>query len=155
MGALRKLAIVALAIVAGAVVTLAVGGVAAGGAAVAATKSPTVTAKIELAKNKVTVGKPVRGKLVLTNPGSQKVDLNTGCAPKWEIVLGTGKTAPPVAFSQECRVGPFPVNPGTNKLAFNTSTQQLRPGKYHAFLVSSDPSFPTAKPVPVTIAAAS
>jgi len=136
-------------------VALGVVGLGGGELAVAASKSPAVTAMVELTKVKVTAGKLVRGKLVLTNRGSQEVDLNQICAPKWEVVLGKGRTAPPVAVSQECGVGSFPVKPGTTRLPFETSTKKLSPGKYRAFLVASDPSFPVAKPVPVTIVAPS
>ncbi|MFI5372306.1 MAG: hypothetical protein ACHQ52_12180 [Candidatus Eisenbacteria bacterium] len=136
--------------------------VTAGGSAGATTavqaqalpRSSAVSAKLVLAKKQVTAGKPVRGTLVLTNRSTKKVDLNSVCTPKWEVVLGSGKEAPPVAFSMECGVAPFPVKPGRNKFPFEASSEGLEAGKYHAFLVASDPSFPTAKPAPVRIATA-
>jgi hypothetical protein len=115
----------------------------------------TVTARIDVAKKTVAAGKPVRGTLVLLNPTRGKVDLNRICTPKWEVVLGRGKKPPPIAFSQECGVAPFPVKPGRNTYRFAVQTKNLRAGRYHAFLVASDPSFPQAKPVAVRIVAAS
>jgi hypothetical protein len=141
---------VALAVVTG-------GGAGAANAAQQPAKRPSspVTAKIELAKKQVTAGKPVRGTLVLTNRATKKVDLKQVCTPKWEVALGNAKEAPPVAFTQVCGVASFPVKPGRNKFPFETSTAGLGAGKYHAFLVASDPTFPSAKPAPVRIVAAS
>jgi hypothetical protein len=122
-------------------------------AAAGAAKSTPVTAKLLLDAKRVKVGTSVEGRLVLTNPTTKPIDLDRVCAPQWEVVLGTGKTAPPVAFNQICKVGPFKVAPGPNRHPFKVATKGLSPGKYHAFLVASDPSFPHAKPAPVTIVA--
>jgi hypothetical protein len=117
------------------------------------TKPSSVTAKLRLDKKRVKEGSKVKGRLVLTNPTDRTIDLSDDCAPQWDVVLGTGKKAPPIAFSQLCAVSPFPVAPGHNRYPFRVSTQGLDPGKYHAFLVASDPSFPHAKPARVVIVA--
>jgi hypothetical protein len=136
---------------------LAVGVGASVGASVGARtqNSPSVTAKLVLAKSKVTSGRTLRGNLVLTNHTKQPVNLNTGCTPRWDVVLGRGKQAPGVAFSLVCGTASFPVAPGSHKSPFTATTTGLHAGKYRAFLVSSDPTFPTARPVPLTIVASS
>jgi hypothetical protein len=130
---------------------LAVSGTTA--ATAAGAKSSPVTAKLLLDKKQVKAGVAVKGRLVLTNPTDHTIDLRDDCAPQWDVVLGTGKKAPPVAFTQICAATPFPVKPGADPYPFRVPTKGLEPGKYHAFLVASDPSFPHAKRVPVTIVA--
>jgi hypothetical protein len=115
-----------------------------------------VTARLQLDHAQVAQGKPVHGHLVFHNPGGSSVDLNHGCTPKWDVVLGSGRYAPAVAFSLECGTEPFPVKPGTTRMRFTANTNgppRLRAGRYHAFLVASDPSFPKARPVAVRIVA--
>lgn len=133
---------------------VAIGARPAGALPIPAATEPTpVTARLLLDKRQVKAGAPVKGRLVLTNPTAATIDLSGDCAPRWEVVLGRGKKAPPVAFSQLCETGSFPVAPGADPYPFRVSTTGLHPGKYHAFLVASDPAFPSAKRVPVTIVA--
>jgi hypothetical protein len=113
-----------------------------------------VTARIALPSTRVAARSTVRGHLVLTNSGDQAVDLNQGCTPKWEVVLGRGTRPPGVAFSLECGVEKFIVKPGTTRLPFDLQVGRRRPGTYRAFLVASDPSFPGASPVRVTVVSA-
>jgi hypothetical protein len=141
--------------------------------AAGAEKAPKgVTATISLPSRTARAGRDVKGKLVLKNSGSTTVDLRDVCTPKWQAVLGKGRTAPPVAFTMECGVDPFPVKPGTTKLPFTLSTRYggctkdatqvtadlprcgadglppaLRTGRYRVFLVANQSSFPTAAPV--------
>jgi hypothetical protein len=110
-----------------------------------------VTAKLVVRSSGVTEGTPLRGRLVLTNSGDRTVDLNDGCAPKWTVVLGRGRTAPGVAFSMECSPAPFRTAPGDTERRFRVDTDDRRPGRYRLFLVASAPSFPEAKPVKVRI----
>lgn len=114
-----------------------------------------VTAKLVLASTRVTAGTPVRGTLVLRNPSHRAVDLNEGCRPKWVVALGRGRKPPAVVFSMECVPKPFVVPPGRTKLRFRAPTRGLRAGDYRAFLVASQPSFPSAAPVKVRIIRAS
>jgi hypothetical protein len=124
---------------------------AAGASAVAAGR---VTARIDLPSTRLRSASTVKGRLVLTNSGDLPVDLNQGCTPKWEVVLGKGPKPPGVAFTLECGVEPFVVPPGTTRLPFGLRVGRRRPGRYRAFLVASDPSFPHAKPVKVTVVSA-
>jgi hypothetical protein len=110
-----------------------------------------VTAKLVLSSRRVPAGTPLRGTLVLTNPGDRAVDLNQGCAPQWDVVLGRGTTPPQVAFTMECSPEPFRVAPGSTERRFRVETAGTRAGTYRAFLVASQPSFPEAKPVRVRI----
>lgn len=96
-------------------------------------------------------GGTLHGRLVLTNSGDVPVDLNHGCAPKWQVVPGKGTKPPRVAFSLECGVEKFVVKPGTTRLPFEVLTARQQRGRYRAFLVAGDPSFPTARPVRVTV----
>ena len=124
---------------------------AAAGTSIAAGR---VTARIALSSTRPPARSTVKGHLVLTNSGDRPVDLNQGCAPKWEVVLGKGLQVPQVAFSLECGPEPFVVKPGTTRLPFELQVGRRRPGKYRAFLVASDPAFPTARPVRVTVVSA-
>jgi len=117
----------------------------------AADSSSGVTARIVLARSRVSEGKPAKGTLMLANPGKQTVDLRTECTPQWDVALGRGREAPPVAFTQICGTKPFPVRPGVNRYPFESATKGLSPGRYRAFLVSSDPSFPSARPVALRV----
>jgi len=123
-------------------------------AAGAATGTRGVTAELVLASRRVRAGTPVRGRLVLNNPGARAVDLNQGCAPQWDVVLGRGSTPPQVAFAMVCSPEPFRVAPGTTERSFRVETAGKRAGSYRAFLVASQPSFPEAKPVNVRIVSA-
>jgi hypothetical protein len=114
-----------------------------------------VRAELVLASSRVAAGSSVRGTLVLTNPGERAVNLNEGCRPQWVVVLGRGPKPPGVAFSLVCAPEPFRVAPGTTKLPFRVATGRRRPGRYRAFLVASQPSFPTVAPVKVRIVRAS
>jgi hypothetical protein len=146
-------------------------------AASSATATPTtaprnVTAVIQLPARTARAGRPVHGSLVLRNTGRRTLDLRQGCTPQWQVVLGRGRSAPPVAFSMICGTAPFRVPPGTTKRPFTLSTRAdgcaadaaqvtadlpqcgadgrpppLAPGRYRAFLVSSGGDFPTADPV--------
>jgi hypothetical protein len=111
----------------------------------------TVTARIALPSTRLTARSTVKGHLVLTNSGDGAVDLNHGCTPKWEVVLGRGPRPPGVAFTLDCGVDPFLVQPGTTRLPFELRVGRRKPGSYRAFLVASDPSFPAAPPVKVTV----
>ena len=124
---------------------------AAAGTSIAAGR---VTARIALSSTRLPARSTVKGHLVLTNSGDRPVDLNQGCAPKWDVVLGRGAHPPGVAFSLECGPEPFVVKPGTTRLPFELQVGRRRPGKYRAFLVASDPAFPTARPVKVTVVSA-
>jgi hypothetical protein len=117
----------------------------------AATGTSGVTAELELSSRRVAAGTPLRGRLVLTNPGDHAVDLNQGCAPQWDVVLGRGTTPPQVAFATVCSPESFRVEPGTTSRRFRVETAGKRTGTYRAFLVASQPSFPEAKPVRVRI----
>jgi hypothetical protein len=117
----------------------------------AATGVDGVTAKLVLASRRVPAGTPLRGTLVLTNPGDRTVDLNQGCAPQWDVVLGRGRTPPQVAFTMECSPEPFRVAPGSTQRKFRVDTAGKRAGAYRVFLVASQPSFPEAKPVKVRV----
>jgi hypothetical protein len=156
---------------------IALVGLAVPSSAHAATSSPgSVTATIQVPRTRVRAGATVHGSLVLTNHSGAPVDLKTTCTPKWQVVLGSGKEPPGVAFSQECGVDPFIVKAGTTQLPFTLSTSYAgcapdaasvsrdlprcrangRPpplprGRYHAFLVTSDPSFPQAAPAPIRL----
>jgi hypothetical protein len=123
-------------------------------AAGAATGTRGVTAELVLASRHVPAGTPLRGRLVLTNPGAHTVDLNQGCAPMWDVVLGRGSTPPQVAFAMVCSPEPFRVAPGRTQRRFRVDTAGTRAGSYRAFLVASQPSFPAAKPVKVRIVSA-
>jgi hypothetical protein len=138
-----------------AVVTLVALVALTGSAAGASSTSRGVTARIHLARQQVTAGRVVRGTLVLVNRGTATVDLNQVCTPKWDVALGRGRKAPATMFTQECGVDPFPVKPGRTEYPFEVATAGLRAGRYRAFLVSSDPSFPAARPSPLRIVAAS
>jgi hypothetical protein len=124
-------------------------------AAGASSGSSAVTARIDLSRRQVSAGRVVRGVLILVNPGTATVDLNQVCTPKWDVVLGRGRKAPATMFTQECGVDPFPVKPGRTEYPFQIATKGLRAGRYRAFLVSSDRSFPEARPSPHRIVAAS
>jgi hypothetical protein len=126
-------------------------GPAAPAAAAGAAAPTAVTARLVLRSTRVPAGTPLRGTLVLTNPGDQPLDLNDGCSPKWDVVLGRGRTPPGVAFSLECSPEPFLVAPGSTERRFRVDTAGRRPGSYRVFLVASQPSFPDAKPVKVRI----
>ncbi len=152
-------------------------GLAVPSAAYAVPGSPaSVTATVQLPRARVRAGATVHGSLVLTNRSGAPVDLKTTCTPKWQVVLGSGKEPPGVAFSLECGVDPFIVKVGTTKLPFTLSTSYpgcapdaasvsrdlprcrangrpppLPRGRYHAFLVTSDPSFPQAAPAPIRL----
>jgi hypothetical protein len=126
-----------------------------GSAGGASSPSRAVTARIQLARRQVTTGRVVRGTLVLVNRGVATVDLTRVCTPKWDVVPGRGRKAPPTMFTQECGVDPFPVKPGRTEYPFEVATAGLRAGRYRAFLVSSDRSFPEARPAPFRIVAAS
>jgi hypothetical protein len=128
-----------------------VSGLMAPGVTTAAVAATGVTAELVLPSTRVAPGTPLRGTLVLTNRGDHAVDLNDGCAPKWDVVLGRGRTPPGVAFSMECSPAPFRVAPGTTERKFRVDTTGRRPGRYRAFLVASQPSFPEATPVKVRI----
>jgi hypothetical protein len=130
---------------------LLVSGLTAPTATTAGAATTGVTAKLVLSSTRVPAGTPLRGTLVLENPGNHAVDLNEGCAPKWDVVLGRGRTAPDVAFSMECSPEPFRVAPGSSERKFRVGTTGRRPGSYRAFLVAREPSFPSAKPVKVRI----
>jgi hypothetical protein len=108
-----------------------------------------------LSRSQLKSGRKLRGSLVLTNHTKESVDLNHGCTPKWDVVLGRGRKAPGVAFSLVCGTASFVIGPGAHKEPFTVPTTGLRAGRYRAFLVSSDPKFPTARPVPLTIVASS
>jgi hypothetical protein len=114
----------------------------------------TVTARIALPATRLVAGTTVKGHFVLVNSGDRPVDLNHGCAPKWEVVLGRGTRPPGVAFTLDCGVEPFVVQPGTTRLPFELRVRRRKPGNYRAFLVASDPSFPRAPPVKVTVVSA-
>jgi hypothetical protein len=114
----------------------------------------TVTARITLASSRFPARSTVKGHLVLTNSGDRPVDLNHGCTPKWEVVLGKGTQPPDVAFTLDCGVAKFVVKPGATRRRFELQVGRRKPGKYRAFLVASDPSFPTAPPVRVTVVSA-
>ncbi len=120
----------------------------------AATATSGVTAALELSSRRASAGTPLRGRLVLTNPGDRAVDLNQGCAPQWDVVLGRGTTPPQVAFAMVCSPEPFRVAPGTTTRRFRVETAGKRAGTYRAFLVASQPSFPEARPVKVRIVSA-
>lgn len=110
-----------------------------------------VTARITLPSTRLAARSTVKGHLVLTNSGDRPVDLNHGCTPKWAVVLGRGPRPPGVAFTLDCGAEPFLVQPGTARLPFELRVGRRKPGTYRAFLVASDPSFPTAPPVKVTV----
>ena len=120
----------------------------------AASGSGDLTAKLVLSSRRVPAGTPLRGTLVLTNPGDRPVDLNQGCAPQWDVVLGRGTTPPQVAFAMVCSPEPFRVAPGTTPRRFRVDTAGKRAGTYRVFLVASQPSVPEAKPVKVRIVSA-
>jgi len=110
-----------------------------------------ITAEIRFASRTVRQGRKLRGTLFLRNPTKHTVDLNDGCRPQWQVVLGPGSTPPGVAFSMLCGTEPFPVRPGTTKLPVTVVTHGFDPGRYRAFLVASTESFPSAKPVRVRV----
>ena len=89
-----------------------------------------MTARLELPSTRLRAGSTVHGKLVLTNSGDLPVDLNQGCTPKWEVVLGRGPRPPGVAFTLDCGVEPFVVKPGTSKLPFELAVGRKRSGRY-------------------------
>jgi hypothetical protein len=136
-----------------AVFTLALGGVLPIGTS-PAIAAGTVTARIVLPSTRLPARSTVHGHLVLTNSGDRAVDLNHGCTPKWDVVLGRGTRPPDVAFTLDCGVTKFVVPPGTRRLPFELRVGRRKPGTYRAFLVASDPSFPTARPVRVTVVSA-
>ena len=113
-----------------------------------------VTARIALSSSRLPARSTVKGHLVLTNSGDRPVDLNQGCTPKWDVVLGKGPHPPEVAFTLDCGAAKFVVKSGTTRLPFELHVGRRRPGKYRAFLVASDPAFPTARPVKVTVVSA-
>ena len=131
-----------------------VSGLAGPAAAADATEATHVTAELVLASRRVPAGTPLEGRLVLTNPGAHAVDLNQGCAPQWDVVLGRGSTPPQVAFAMVCSPDPFRVAPGRTQRRFRVATAGKRAGSYRVFLVASQPSFPAAKPVKVRIVSA-
>ena len=120
-------------------------------AAASAAAPGRVTARISLPSTRLPARSTVKGHLVLTNPGKRPIDLNQGCTPKWDVLLGRGARPPEIAFSLECGVEPFVVKPGATRLPFELRVGRRQPGRYRAFLVASDPSFPTAPPVRVTV----
>jgi hypothetical protein len=131
-----------------------VSGLAVPPTAGAATSTAGVTAELVLSSRRVPAGTPLRGRLVLTNRRADTVDLNQGCAPQWDVVLGRGTTPPQVAFAMVCSPEPFRVAPGTTLRRFRVDTAGKRAGTYRVFLVASQPSFPEAKPVKVRIVSA-
>jgi hypothetical protein len=114
----------------------------------------TVTARVALPSTRLTARSTVKGHLVLMNSGDQPVDLNHGCSPKWDVVLGRGPRPPGVMFTLDCGTDPFVVRPGTTRLPFELRVGRRAPGTYRAFLVANDPAFPSAPPVKVTVVSA-
>ena len=125
-----------------------------GAAAAPCVTAGRVTARLALASTRLRTGTTVHGHLVLTNSGDLPVDLNQGCTPEWDVVLGKGTKPPGVAFAQICGDEAFVVKPGTTKLPFSLAVGKRPPGHYRAFLVAGDPSFPNARPVKVTVVSA-
>jgi hypothetical protein len=119
-----------------------------------AVAASSVTARMALPSTRVPARSTVKGHLVLTNSGDQPVDLTQGCTPKWQVVLGKGTRPPDVAFTLDCGVAEFVVKPGTTRLPFELRVGRREPGKYRAFLVANDPSFPAAPPVRITVVSA-
>ena len=136
-----------------AVLTFTLGGVLPIGASTPIAAG-TVTARIALPSTRLPARSTVHGHLVLTNSGDRPVDLNQGCTPKWDVVLGRGTRPPDVAFTLDCGATKFVVPPGTTRLAFELRVGRRKPGTYRAFLVASEPSVPTARPVRVTVVSA-
>lgn len=121
----------------------------------AAAATGRVTARIALPSTRLPARSTVHGHLVLTNSGDRPADLTQGCTPKWDVVLGRGARPPDVAFTLDCGVEKFVVKPGTTRLPFELRVGRRKPGRYRAFLVASDASFPRAVPVRVTVVSAS
>jgi hypothetical protein len=138
-----------------AVALLLAGGVGVGPAGAGGSRQAiaagAVTARISLPATRLPARSTVHGHLVLTNSGDRPVDLNQGCTPKWEVLLGRGAEPPGGVFTAECSPEPFVVKPGTTRLPFDLRVGRRRPGRARAFLVASDPSFPPAPPVRVTV----
>jgi hypothetical protein len=116
----------------------------------------------------------------VTYRGRAPINLTHGCRPKYAVVVTNHRFPPAVAFTADCKLLPFIIKPGENRLAATVETTYLncsevagqatrrspaclpgRPtmpplpaGHYEAVLVGEGLPLPAPAPVPVILAAA-
>lgn len=138
--------------------------------------SPQLTDRLVLSRTSVTAGTALKGTLVVTNHGPA-VNLTHGCRPAYAVVLTSHRFPPRAAFSSDCSVRPFVIEPGVNRYAVTVLTSYqscatgpkqatrsvpaclsghrmppLPEGRYHAVLVGSgNLRLPPPAPVAVTL----
>lgn len=147
-----------------------------------ATDDPGVAAKqlsdaLQLNSTKVTIGQPIQGSLVVSNPGGP-INLSHGCRPGYVVILANSSFPPQVFWPTDCEAGPFLIAHGRTSLPFTVETtysacaQQggsvtsrtppcvgdepppLPPGTYEAVIEwESSVPLPPPHPVPVTLLA--
>jgi hypothetical protein len=136
-----------------------------------------MTVQITLSATRTVAGSPIKGSLVITNPGPA-VNLTrlepSGCMPGFGVYLTNGTISNPPAFAADCIDKPLVIAQGTTTLPFTISTmyeactQQsaettpefpmclssgmppLPPGTYQATIEWS-PTVPLPQPRPVTV----
>ncbi|HMK96709.1 MAG TPA: hypothetical protein VK425_04120 [Acidimicrobiales bacterium] len=84
-----------------------------------------MTVQITLSATRVVAGTPIKGNLVVTNPGPA-VNLTrlepSGCMPGFAVYLTNGTISNPPAFATDCTSGPLVIAHGTTTLPFTVLT---------------------------------
>jgi hypothetical protein len=139
-----------------------------------------LTDSLVLQRTQVTAGTPIRATLIVTYRGRAPINLTHECRPQYAVVVTNHRFPPAVAFTSDCKLLPFIIKPGENRLAATVETTYLncsevagqatrrspaclpgRPtmpplpaGRYEAVLVGEGLPLPAPAPVPVILAAA-
>ncbi len=139
-----------------------------------------LTDSLVLQRTQVTAGTPIKATLIVTYRGRAPINLTHGCRPQYAVVVTNHRFPPAVAFTADCKLLPFLIKPGENRLAAMVETTYLScsevasqatrrspaclPGRqpmpplpaghYEAVLVGEGLPLPAPAPVPVILAAA-
>jgi len=135
-----------------------------------------LTVQIDLSATVAVAGNPIKGVLVVTNPGGA-ININHHCRPQFAVTLSNRSFPPGAAFRLPCSLKPYVITHGTNRLPFTVDTiypsctqpgggpitrlspsciggniiPPLPPGSYKAVFDNFGMSLPTPRPATVTL----
>jgi len=105
-----------------------------------------MTVQITLSATRTVAGSPIKGDLVIANPGPA-VNLThlepSGCMPGFAVYLTNGTISNAPAFTADCTSGAFVIAHGTTTLPFSLSTTY---GACTSESAETTPSFPLCSP---------
>jgi hypothetical protein len=116
-----------------------------------------LSTRIVLEATQIVAGQPIKGTLVLANPG-EAVDLTAvshpfghlhspyHCKPAFEVYLTNGVVENEEGFTDECVAKPFVIAHGTTKLPFTLPTTYSRCTQTGPGAPSTPPCGPTGLP---------